>query len=97
MGVLGMSFEDFCILTPKECTAACTAYREESEAREKSAWERMRLLANISIQPHIKKKITPRKMLPFPWDNGNLRNNPHDNKKAIEVLRSLTESGRDHP
>lgn len=93
MGVLGMSFEDFCLLTPKECTAACTAYREESEAREKSAWERMRLLANISIQPHIKKKITPRKMLPFPWDNGSGKKSSPDthreNMRNIGILKSL--------
>lgn len=28
----------------------------------------MRLLATISIQPHVKGKITPQKLLPLPWD-----------------------------
>lgn len=31
----------------------------------------MRLLATITIQPHLAKgrKITPEKLLPFPWDH----------------------------
>ena len=28
----------------------------------------MRLLATIVIQPHVKKKLTPEKLLPLPWD-----------------------------
>lgn len=34
----------------------------------RSCWERMRMLASIVIQPHVKKKITPKRLLPFPWD-----------------------------
>ncbi len=28
----------------------------------------MRILAAISIQPHVKKKLTPQALLPLPWD-----------------------------
>lgn len=28
----------------------------------------MRLLATYAIQPHVKKKITARNLLPLPWD-----------------------------
>lgn len=36
----------------------------------KGDWERMRLLATITIQPHLAKgkRITPEKLLPLPWD-----------------------------
>ena len=27
------------------------------------------MLATITIQPHCKKKITPKKLLPFAWDH----------------------------
>lgn len=33
----------------------------------------MRILAAISIQPHVKKKLTPRALLPLPWDRGKNR------------------------
>lgn len=38
------------------------------DAEVMNDWERMRLLAAISIQPHIKKKITAQKLVPLPWD-----------------------------
>lgn len=31
--------------------------------------ERMRQLATISIQPHVKRKMKPQTLLPLPWDN----------------------------
>lgn len=44
-----------------EVTFDETAYRGE--------WERVRRLAAISIQPHVKKTATPKKLLQFPWDD----------------------------
>jgi hypothetical protein len=38
----------------------------ESEVR--GEWERMRMLAAITIQPHVKGKMTPERLLPFPWE-----------------------------
>lgn len=35
------------------------------------------MLATISIQPHVKRRITPKQLLPFPWD-----------RKASEAKRS---------
>ena len=43
---------------------------DQRETDYKDRWNRMRLLATISIQPHLAKgkKITAEKLLPFPWD-----------------------------
>jgi hypothetical protein len=35
----------------------------------RSDWERMRMLATITIQPHVKKKLTPKALLLFEWDD----------------------------
>ena len=53
-----------------EFEAVYKAYAEQRDFEYKDCWERMRLLATITIQPHIakNKKITPEKLLPFPWD-----------------------------
>lgn len=40
----------------------------EGESREN--WERMRMLASITISPHVKKPIPPKKLIPLPWDKG---------------------------
>ena len=51
-----------------EFTACCRAYNEHRSAELHDAWERMRMLATIVIQPHVKRKITPQKLLPLPWE-----------------------------
>ncbi len=42
------------------------AVGQEDEMHD--SWERMRMSATITIQPHIKGKMTPEKLLPFPWE-----------------------------
>lgn len=68
VGVIGLGFDDFCALTPAETAAVFTAYRDKVDGRRRDAWERMRMSACIGIQPHVKKKITPTRLLPLPWD-----------------------------
>lgn len=54
----------------QEFSAVWKAYAEQRDTDFKDKWQRMRLLATIVIQPHLAKnrKITPEKLLPFPWD-----------------------------
>ncbi len=53
-----------------EFAAVYKAYAEQRDTDYKDKWARMRLLATIVIQPHLKKgsKVTPEKLLPFPWE-----------------------------
>lgn len=55
-------------MLPEEFEETCKAYSAQREADSKGEWERMRLLATITIQPHVKGKITPQKLLPLPWE-----------------------------
>lgn len=64
-----MGVEEWCGLTPTEWEAICAAYNEKRTADYENEWERMRMLATITIQPHVKGKLTPAKLLPYPWDN----------------------------
>jgi hypothetical protein len=63
-----MSYMDFCRCTPQEFFCIHKAFIAGEEEREKSEWERMRMLATITIQPHVKGHIKPQKLLPFPWE-----------------------------
>ena len=63
-----MSFDDFCKCTFEEFESICRSWREMTDSLERDAWERSRTMAAIIIQPHVKKKITPRQLLPLPWD-----------------------------
>lgn len=55
-------------LTPVEAEAVSDAYHEASQQRTRDAWERMRMLATISIQLNMKKRIRSEDIMPFPWD-----------------------------
>ena len=60
-----MDFEEF--------AAVYNSYAEQRDADFKAEWERIRMLAFITIQPQLDHKkagrMTPDKLLPFPWDN----------------------------
>lgn len=56
--------------------------------------EHARTVAAICIQPHVRKRIIPRQLLPLPWDNkkSEIRNNApsaHSRGKEREVLKTL--------
>lgn len=44
------------------------AYREQRDADRKDCKERARLMAAILIQPHLRKRVSPRQLLRLPWD-----------------------------
>lgn len=68
IGQIGMDYGTFLSLTPDEFNAIYDAWREKEEVRARDEWNRMRLLAAITVSPHCKNKIHPDKLLPLPWD-----------------------------
>ncbi len=68
LGVIRLSYDDFCRLTPDEFSDIVEAWQEHQETKDRGAWERTRILGAIVIQPHLKKSVTPKKLLPLPWD-----------------------------
>lgn len=43
-------------------------WEEARLSRRREKWERTRTLAAIVIQPHCRKAIDPRRLLPLPWE-----------------------------
>ena len=69
VGRIGLSVSDFDRLTPEEFDAVAGAWQQSLERSEHMAWEVARTHAAIAIQPHVRKRITPRQLLPLPWDD----------------------------
>jgi hypothetical protein len=55
-------------LTFTEFGNAMRGHYKEIEEREKAEWERTRWLAAIVVNPHVKKRITPKDLATFPWE-----------------------------
>lgn len=47
------------------------AFSHSQEQHVEDSWERMRLLAAITIQPHCKNRIRKEQLVPLPWDKKN--------------------------
>ncbi|MEG1159985.1 MAG: hypothetical protein RSC78_04075 [Acidaminococcaceae bacterium] len=84
-----MDFEEF--------AAIYNAYAEQRDTDFKDKWQRMRLLATMTIQPHLDKrhKVTPEKLLPFPWEKktqsvGEVKLTPNQQRERMaELVRKL--------
>lgn len=90
LGCMGLTLEGFCALEPAEFAAACKAYAEEREQGERRSWERMRLLAAVCIQPHVRKRVSPQQLIPLPWDKP-ARKEKTEIPSAGQALRRLEE------
>ena len=55
-------------LTFSEFGNAMAGHYKEIEEREKAEWERTRWLAAITVNPHVKKRVTPKDLATFPWE-----------------------------
>ena len=78
----------------QEFAAVWKAYAEQRDADFKDRWQRMRMLASITIQPHLAKRhrVTPEKLLPFPWDKPTRGNKPTISaEEQRERMRRLVE------
>lgn len=85
-----MAYDDFCRLTPDQFGECCKAWNEVQNQRDRQEWERVRILATLTVQPHTKKRLIPKKVMPFPWDSEPKSEAPQmnreDSKKRFERL-----------
>ena len=64
VGVVGMMLHEWMELSPDEWLSVAEAYNNQAEQTFRTEWERMRMLATISVQPHVKNRLTPSRLLP---------------------------------
>lgn len=101
VGCIGLSLDDFCGFYHDEFESIFEAWHDMTETADRASWERMRLLAAITVSPHTKKTVTPRKLLPLPWDSPHGGNREKDEpalsaenrkRRFNDALRRLGES-----
>lgn len=84
-----------------EFAAVYNAYAARRDADFKDEWQRMRLAATLVIQPHLKQKITPERLLPFPWEvqqkranNGPRMTPDEQRRRMMEVVQRIEKNGK---
>lgn len=68
MGVGGLRFHDFCLLTPFELQAVVDAVADHDDNQQRGAWERARIIGCMSLSPWAKGGVRPEAVMPLPWD-----------------------------
>lgn len=82
VGVIGMSRSDFETATPDEFIAIYDAWNGHEDALLHNGWQQTRWLATVSVQPHIRKRITPHELLPLPWEDESVTSEAAAKKKT---------------
>lgn len=91
-----MRREDFLHSTPKEFMAVADQWRQMRDADTRDSWDRVRVLAAITLQPHLRKgrTVAPAELLPMPWDKPSAPKLTAAERKAAAdtALRALGET-----
>lgn len=90
LGVVGLRLDDFCGLSPSEFSAVCEAHHTRREDVSREDWERMRLHATITVQPHSRKRLNARQLLPFPWETQRTTAPTISKEEALARFKRLT-------
>ncbi|MBR4216555.1 MAG: hypothetical protein IKR87_02355, partial [Candidatus Methanomethylophilaceae archaeon] len=91
LGSLGLSYDDFCALSPGEFHQVLRCWAERETEQLHGEWERARVLATVFVQPHLKKPIDKRKLLPLPWDKKVPKGAPSTEARRQRILKRTQE------
>lgn len=96
VGRIGLSYDDFCGLTPGEFGHIYKAYDEERAWQYRDNWERARLVAAHCVLPYSKKGATIHTICPLPWDAGSrpMRKAEAEHVSKEEALRRFEEMSK---
>lgn len=87
MGVCGMSFNDFILLTPFEFQAVIDARTRHDEQLRRDIWESARMQAAISVSPFSRRPVSPARIMPLPWDKSE---KPHHQSAPLSKQQALS-------
>lgn len=100
---MGMRLSDFRALRPEEFSEAAASWNTWQEEIDRGEWERMRLQSTMLLQPHVQGKLTPKGLLPFPWEKRDGGEAPESLtyeerlRLAREALERLNQADRPSP
>ena len=81
-----MTIDELYDLTPRSFSNKFAGYTEKVELSMQNQWEMTRMIVHSCLSPHLKRKMTPQKLMPFDWDNKNKKNVRVASQKEIQKV-----------
>jgi len=69
--MLGLSYDELYDLTPRSFSNKLLGFNNYQTQLLENSWEQTRLIIHSTLSPHSKKRLKPKEILPFPWDDKN--------------------------
>jgi hypothetical protein len=69
LGRMGLGCDELYDLTPRTFNNQLIGFNAYQEQLMQDRWEQTRMIVHSTIVPHSKKKLKPKEVLSFPWDN----------------------------
>jgi hypothetical protein len=66
---MGMTVDELYNMTPRQFQNKREGFQRVAEYGMQTKWEISRWLAAVVIAPHTKKRLKPRDLIAFPWEN----------------------------
>lgn len=85
VGCIGMTVDDFCQCTPSEFQAVYESWNDAEQRKERAAWERARLQCTCMLQPYSKRKLEPRDVFRFEWEDKGIDPDDGENLTTKEI------------
>jgi hypothetical protein len=83
---MGMGYNELYDLTPRTFNNKLIGFNSYQERIMQDNWEQTRLIIHSTLSPHIKKRISPKEVLPFPWDDKRKRKPKIASREHIEAV-----------
>jgi hypothetical protein len=69
LGEMGLTIGELYDMTPRQFQNKRQGFQRIIEHEMQTKWETTRWLAAVTIAPHTKRKLRPRDLIAFPWEN----------------------------
>lgn len=90
-----MSVADFEGMDSDEFSILCDVYGGHEDQLRRDGWERARIVGTLAVSPYVKGSISPRKILPLPWDKVPLPERGSERQPALsreEDMKALEDA-----
>lgn len=88
-GQVGLSPEAFYDLTPRQWANKVSGWEAQINLIQQQEWERIRWQTTWLVNPHTKKKLSPKDLMVFPWEEK--KKKAHRVWSRGEVLNAINE------